>query len=150
MSLGCLVKNSLAKTLLREKFQVRKKSTPRVTNIWYNNQSNWSSFWDEIHSTCLVSLLLIVVQVCRRRPIGTGHPNLLSFFLALLTILQTRSPFTNDHGHKFAFYLLATLYLTTMLRICALSLNSGSRSRWMQIFWQFWSRSYSFRRRDGS
>jgi len=52
--------------------------------------------------------------------------------------------------HKFALYLLAALCLTAMLWICALSLNSGSRSRWVHIFWWFWSGLYSSRRRDGS
>jgi len=41
MKFGYLVKNSLAKTLLRKKCQVRKKSTPKVTScIHYIDKVN--------------------------------------------------------------------------------------------------------------
>ena len=37
MNFGVSHLKSLAKTLVREKCQVRKKSTPRVTSVWYIN-----------------------------------------------------------------------------------------------------------------
>ena len=43
--------------------------------------------------------------------------NLPSFFLALLAILQTKSPFANDLRHKLALYFLAALCLAAKLRI---------------------------------
>ena len=52
-----------------------------------------------------------------------------SFFLALLAIIQTKSPLANDRGHKFTLYFLAALCLAAKLRIWALSLNSDRRSR---------------------
>jgi len=42
----------------------------------------------------------------------------------MVAILQTRSLFANDRGHKFALYFMAALYLAAKLRICALSLSS--------------------------
>ena len=61
--------------------------------------------------------------------------NLSSFFLALLPILQTKFPLTNDLGHKFALYLMIALCLAAKLHIWALSLNSDRRSRWVLMFW---------------
>jgi len=55
--------------------------------------------------------------------------NLPSFFLALLAILHTKSPLTNNRGHRFALYFLAALCLAAKLRIWAFSLSSGRRSR---------------------
>jgi len=60
--------------------------------------------------------------------------NLPSFFLALLAILHTKSPFMNDLGHRFALYFLAALCLAAKLRICAFFLSSGRRSRWVAMF----------------
>jgi len=60
--------------------------------------------------------------------------NLPSFFLALLAILQTKSPLANDLGCRFALYFLVALYLAARLCIWAFSLNSGRRSRLVLMF----------------
>jgi len=60
--------------------------------------------------------------------------NLSSFFLALLTILHTKSPIVNDRGHRFALYFLVARRLTAKLRIWAFSLSSGRRSRCVAMF----------------
>jgi len=75
--------------------------------------------------------------------------NLPSFFLALLAILHTRSPTTNDRGCRFALYFLVAHCLAARLRIWAFSLSSGRRLRCKAMFWWLWVGSYSSRRRDG-
>ena len=63
--------------------------------------------------------------------------NLSSFFLALLTILQTKYPLENNLGCRFALYFLVALCLAARLRIWAFSLNLGRRSRWCSCFDDF-------------
>jgi len=88
-----------------------------------------------------VSPRLIIVQACKHRLLRhhvfrTGRPNWRRICHSSL--------------HKLVLYFLAALCLAAKLRICALSLNSGRRSRWVHIFWWFRFGSYSSRRRDGS
>ena len=125
---------------------MRKKSTPRVTSIQYNRYLNWSKIWDGTRSMYLISLRLITVQAytCLPRHLcvfGTGRPNWRRI---------CHPPLANDLGQKFALYFLAVICLAAKLRIWALSFNSDRKSRWVLMFWRFWTGSYNSRRSDGS